>query len=221
MPAKKKTIIFDLDGTLYRLKGGSYAKSDLKKYVLRNAKDFIASQLGLSKKDARGVLDKIQKKYGAEISLGLEKEYGINRYKYFNTVWDIPAGKVVRKDNDLRQTLISLSKKYRLTLVSDAPKVWINNVLKELKVSDIFKNNIFSGEGDMRKGFGNAYQRILKKYKTKPRDCISVGDQEKTDIIPAKKLGMITIFVNENKCSTIATFCIKRIIDMKKIKVHL
>jgi len=208
---KKKLIIFDLDGTLYELRGGTYKKSTLRKRVLRNARDFIADRSGETKKNAQSILEEIQKKYGEEISIGLEKEHGLDRYDYFNTVWDIPARTVVRKTTATRKALMALKGKYRLALVSDAPKVWINNVLKELKVKDLFSNNIYSGEGNRRKGFGNAFNRIIKDYKISPKDCIAVGDQENTDIIPAKKLGMLTVYVGRFNNSSQADIGIKAI----------
>jgi len=146
--------------------------------------------------------------------LDWEKEYGIDRYKYFTTVWNIPAKTIVKKNSGLRKMLLVLKKKYRITLVSDAPKIWINNVLQELKVIDLFKRNIFTGEGNTRKGFGNAYNKVMKFYKLKAADCIAVGDQEKTDIIPAKKIGMLTVYISSsNKDSKLSD------INMNKINL--
>lgn len=108
-------------------------------------------------------------------------------------------------------TLLKLKRQYRLVILSDAPKIWIHNVLIELQIIDIFKNAIFSGEGDLRKGSENAFSNIVKLLKVKPRDCIAVGDQERTDIIPAKKLGMRTIFVHRKNVSSSANANIKEI----------
>jgi len=109
--------------------------------------------------------------------------------------------------------LLELKKGYDLALVSDAPQVWIKNVLKALSVQDIFRKSIFSGEGNRRKGFGNAFSSIMREYGVTPDDCIAVGDQEATDIIPAKKLGMKTILVNGPKKSSIADLNIKSIYE--------
>lgn len=196
---RRKLIIFDLDGTLYALRGGSYARSPLRRRVLRNAERFIAKRLATNKKDSRQVLLDIQEKYGEQISIGLEKEYGLDRYDYFNTVWDISARGIVRKPPQLSEILGTLRREHRLALVSDAPRVWIDHVLKELGIQSFFRGRIFPGEGNRRKGFDNAFQEVAKMLKTNPRDCIAVGDQEKTDIIPARKLGMLTVFVHPTK----------------------
>lgn len=206
---QKKLIIFDLDGTLYPLPGGSYSKSPLRRRVLANAREYIALKLSKSKAESRCVLNTIQKQYGEQISIGLGKEYGLDRYDYFNTVWDISARGIVKKNQGLKKMLLLLSKTYNLAVVSDAPKVWIKNVLKTLSVQDIFRDNVFSGEGNRRKGVGNAFGAVIKARGVSPADCIVVGDQEETDIIPAKRIGTRTIFVHPTKRSRLADASIK------------
>lgn len=212
----KRLIIFDLDGTLYKLRGDSYNKSSLKKKVLVNAQNFIALKLSKNKTAAENILNLIQKKYGEQISVGLEKEFGVNRYDYFDTVWNIPVKGIVRGTEDLRGVLLSLKKEYRLVIVSDAPLVWIKNVLKELGIEDIFRGRIFSGESDRRKGFKNTFSYIAKKMGVETKNCVVVGDQEDTDIIPAKKLGMKTVFVHSELKSKMADVNIKFIQALPK-----
>lgn len=210
----KKLIIFDLDGTLYPLPGGSYDNSPLKKRVLKNAIKFISEKLSKNKVEAAAVLSAVQKKYGEQISIGLEKEYRLSRYDYFNVVWNIPARGIVKKNPNLRKVLLELQKTYTLTLVSDAPQAWIKNVLTALSVEDIFHRSVFSGEGNQRKGFGNVFSALIRKYKVRPADCVAVGDQEKTDIVPAKKLGMRTVFVHPSTRSLVADANIKSIREL-------
>jgi FMN phosphatase YigB (HAD superfamily) len=220
MKRQKKLIVFDLDGTLYELSGGSYEKSSLRSCVLKNAQNYIATKLTKNKSKALRILKKIQKEYGEQISIGLEKEFGVDRYDYFNTVWDIPARGIVKKEQGLRDTLLELRKKYNLALLSDAPQVWIYNVLQELKIQDIFRNNIFSGEGGQRKEFGNAFSGITRVLKISPDNCIVVGDQEQTDIIPAKKFGMRAIYVHPKKKSNLADANIKSICELPALLGH-
>lgn len=214
---KRKVIVFDLDGTFYALRGGSYKKSTLRRSVLRNARQYIESKLSCDKKEALRILRGIQKKYGEQISIGLEKEFGIDRYDYFNTVWDIPARGIVKKSRQLAEMFSALQKQYRFALVSDAPRVWIDNVLAELGIQSFFHGSIFSGEGNRRKGFGNAFRNIVKTLKTNPKNCIAVGDQEETDILPAKKAGMRTILVSRRNKQTAADFQIKNLAEILRI----
>jgi|GEM_PF-249701 len=192
---KDKMIIFDMDGTLYDLAGGSYEKSQLKEKVTENILKFIGDRLTKNPLEAQEILNKIKEKFSNQISIGLEKEYSFDRLEYFNEVWNIPAKGIVAYTPGLKQTIVELAKKYKLIIVSDAPRVWIDNVLTELGVRELFGDDIFSGEGDDRKEFGNIFQKVLEQFGFAPENCISIGDQERTDIIPAKALGMKTIFV--------------------------
>jgi len=58
---KKGLIIFDLDGTLYKLPGSSFAKSPLQKRVLAGAQNFIAKKLSKNKAEAKTILGDIKK----------------------------------------------------------------------------------------------------------------------------------------------------------------
>ena len=216
----KKLIIFDLDGTLYEFEGGSFRNSNLSKKVLENALCYIQEKLNKNHAGAQEILMKIREKHGEEISIALEKEYGLDRYDYFKNVWNIPSKGYIKKKSGLKSLLFKLKEKFILTLVTDSPAVWANHVLEELEVKDIFGDNIFTGEGDERKGLNNAFERIYRKYGVKPENCIIVGDQEHTDIIPAKKEGITTVFVNQ-ETSKFADYNIGDILELGKIKDDL
>ncbi|MEI6288331.1 MAG: HAD family hydrolase [bacterium] len=215
MRTKNKLLIFDMDGTLYNFKEGSFKKSSLKKKVLSNALIFIEDKLSIDKPEAKKIFKKIKASYGENISIGLEKEYKLDRYEYFNFVWNIPAKNLVVKNYRIKKILTELSSKNKIILLSDSPKIWIENVLKELGLYDLLKNNIYSGESDFRKIFGNIFNQILQKLNYNPKDCLMIGDQEKTDIIPAKKAGIKTIFLGLKK-SKHADLTIKNITEIKK-----
>ncbi|MEO8637802.1 MAG: HAD family hydrolase [Candidatus Taylorbacteria bacterium] len=212
---KDDTIIFDLDGTLYSFKGGKFRDSKLQAKILSNAREFISAQLQVTGDEAGKILSRIFKKYGEDISIALEKEYGLNRYDYFNTVWNIPARQFVSHSKELRPMLIRICKKYDIFILSDAPKIWIDNVLRELQIDDLFSGHIISGEGNTRKGNGNAFESLVKSLNIKPQQCIVVGDQENTDIIPAKNAGMKTILVSKKEILSSADFRLKNIIHLE------
>jgi putative hydrolase of the HAD superfamily len=214
-------IIFDLDGTLYAFHGGSYETSGLRKCVHENAARYIADNLHVSEQKAADIFRALRDEYKQELSIGLEEKYGLDRYQYFNTVWNINPEPLITVPEHLRETLLALQEDATLLLLSDAPQVWIKNVLAYLNISDVFQGNILSGEGNVRKGFGNAFQNILSTYHIPAEACIAVGDQEETDIIPAKKAGMKTIYVNKEHASAHADFSIKEIKEIVDIMHNL
>ena len=95
--------------------------------------------------------------------------------------------------------------------------IWINKVLEKLSIKDIIQGYVFSGEGDTRKEFNNAFQAIIKKIKIKPSRCVVFGDQLETDIMPAKKVGMKTVYIgNKKEALFIADYVIKSINDIEQ-----
>jgi FMN phosphatase YigB (HAD superfamily) len=216
--SKYKLLIFDLDGTLYNFKSGTFSKSKLQKIVLSNAKKFIESQLKLSPKQSGGILKSIISKYGEHISIGLEKDFNLSRSEYFNAVWNIKPIGIIAPNQKLRPFLMSLIKnKYKLVILSDAPNIWISNVLNFLNLKNIFKNDVYSGESNNRKDYGNAFKPLIKKLKYAPKDCVVIGDQEKTDIVPAKEMGATTVFISKTRKSTFADYNFRSIFGLKKV----
>ena len=212
----KKVIIFDMDGTLYRFNGDSFKNSGLYDVVIRNTLIYVSNKLKKTESEAQEILSFILEEYDNSISMGLEKEFKINRLEYFDFVWDIDVEKYVQIDSATKPFLLELQKNFDLVLLSDAPMIWIDRVLDYLEIREIFRDNIFSGEGDVRKEFGNAFEKICETMNIETSDCLVVGDQEETDIIPAKKIGMKTIFIGSNKSNS-SDHTIDNILKLKNI----
>ncbi len=201
---KDKLIIFDLDGTLYKFKDGTFVSSGLQKQVLKNAIKYIQFKLKKTKKEAQKILNDIVQNYGEDISIAMEEKYNCTRRDYFDFVWDIDAKNIITGSQDMSKILRKLDREYKLALISDGAFIWIQNALIELNLIEFFEGNIFSGDGQKRKSLKNRFNDIPKQYSVLPKNIISIGDQEKTDIIPAKQLGFKTIFVSNSKKTTFA-----------------
>lgn len=191
-----KTIIFDLDGTLYELKGGSFIKSGIYDEMIQNTILFISRSLGITQQQATDRLTSIRKIYGNEISMGIEGLLGLNRLEYFNFAWDIDPRKYVQYKPRLAEMLSSLSQDYQLIVLTDAPRVWAKNVLAFLGLTDMFKDNVYTGESDIRKSNGTAHSQLINKLDLKGENCFFVGDEVKNDLLPAKVLGITTVLVS-------------------------
>lgn len=219
MKKNKKTIILDMDGTLYQFNGGSFRQSGLFDFIRKNSISFIADKLQKQELEAEEIFNLALDKYGSTIglSVGLELEFGLDRYEYFNNTWDLNAAEFMAGNPQIQPFLKKLQKDFNLVLLSDAPRIWINRVLEYFEIEgEIFGEKIFSGEGDIRKEHGNAFENVLQINEVEAADCISVGDQELTDILPAKKLGMATIFVGQAFCKS-ADYSVSNILKVEKI----
>lgn len=205
-------IIFDLDGTLYNFDSKDFASSKFNADAKERAYKFLSKRLNLGLKETIQTYSDIKEKYSGELSLGLEKEFGIDRYEYFNNVW-CPDPRDYISKKSLKKFMSSFEQK--LVILTAAPRIWAESVLKYLDIYALFEKNIFTGEPDIRKPNPLAFKQILDQYKVSPSNALSVGDQEHSDIIPAKNLGIHTVIVGSK--SLYADFSIDKLEDLSKI----
>lgn len=190
-----KAILFDLDNTLI-----DFWK--MKKKSCEAAIDsMISAGLKMERKKAIKMLFELYKKYGIEYQKIFEKflekssgkvnykilSHGIIAYRKTKGTYIYPYPKTI-------PTLIELKKKYKLAIISDAPRInaWMRIV--ELNIDDFF--DVVITAADVRKQKNNAapFRAALKELKVKPDEAIMVGDRIKRDIITAKDLGIKTCY---------------------------
>lgn len=212
----KKTLIFDLDGTIYNFEKNSFVETRMYSEIKKNSIQLIQRLFNKNENDAIRIFNSITEKYGTEISVGFEKELGVNRLLYFKKTCNIKPEKYIEKDHRIFELLKQLKRRYNLVLLTDAPLIWAKKVLIYFRIYNLFKGNIFTGETNTRKSNYNALENVCLKKRLNPENCISIGDQENTDITPAKRLGMKTIFVGYKE-SRYADYSIKSILEIKNI----
>lgn len=189
-------VIFDMDGTLYQLDGpdGKFIGSTLEQTVLANTRVFIRQK---EKDITERAIDELMQVGLSDvigISSVLAKRYGISRQTYFDTVWDIDPKNIVKKYEDACEVvdrLFMMEKK--LILLTAAPKRWQKNVFDFLNLEKKFMR-IYTGEhfNAKKEIFGNLIEEFAADA------LLSIGDQEHTDIIPAKQFGMKTWLVHKS-----------------------
>ncbi len=69
--------------------------------------------------------------------------------------------------------------------------------MKKLGAEEYFDVIITGNHVGQNKPSRKMYEKILKKLKVKPEECIMVGDQPKKDLELGKKLGMITVWIKQ------------------------
>ncbi len=85
--------------------------------------------------------------------------------------------------------------------------VILSNGNKEIKVEELKNNNclnlfkeVFTYEGtNYQKPDLRAFDFILKKYNIKPQEAVSIGNSLSMDILPAKQIGIKTIWLHNAK----------------------
>lgn len=195
-------FIFDLDGTLYTFDqkaGTTFGESRFYQDIKENVYRFFMDKLGLSLVEAQQEYIRLKEKYNGEISLAVEQEFGVNRYEYFKQTWNLEPKNYLSINPKLSIELLLFSKK--AAILSAAPNIWVQTVLRYLDIADIFGDQVFTGEPDLRKPNEQVFLQVATALKTDPQLIFSIGDQEYSDIIPAQKLGMKTMLIGTPKKS--------------------
>jgi len=211
---KIEAIIFDIDGTLYQFDQGDeshFSSSRFGKQIHQNCIGFFMNTLGLKEDQALEKYTDYRARYNDEVSLGVEKELGINRSEYFANTWDLDPSEFIQPNTLLIETLSSLPVK--TGILSAAPCIWVNKVLNFLEIKHIFDPDIFTGDPDLRKPNPKVFEQFSKLWGMPAQSILSIGDQEKTDIIPAKSIGMMTARIGQN-IKTEADFIAPNAIEM-------
>jgi putative hydrolase of the HAD superfamily len=190
-----KAVIFDLDNTLIDF-------MRMKKLSCEAAMDAMISA-GL----------KIEKKKGMNILFQLYHEHGLEYQKIFQAFlkkvlgridYGIMASGIVAyrrvKEGllypypNVVSTLNELKKKYKIAILSDAPRIQVWIRLVAMNIQDKFDIVVTFDDTKTRKPNRKPFLYALKKLRLKPEECLMVGDSLKKDIVPAKKLGFRTAF---------------------------
>jgi putative hydrolase of the HAD superfamily len=190
-----KAVIFDLDNTLI-----DFMK--MKKLSCEAAMDAMISA-GL----------KIERKKGMKILFQLYHEHGLEYQKIFQVFLKQVLGRIdygimasgivayrrVKEGllypySNVVPALNELKKKYKIAILSDAPRIQAWTRLAAMNIQDKFDIVVTFDDTKTRKPDRKPFLYVLKKLHLKPEECLMVGDSLKKDITPAKKLGFKTAF---------------------------
>lgn len=208
-----KYFIFDMDGTLYQFEKGTFTSTEFYRDLKKNIINFFKKNLKFNDIEANQEYDKIDEEFNGEVSLYLENKYNIDRYRYFDSIWNLSPENYIEKNDKLVELFSKLDG--RVVVLTAAPRVWAEKVLKHLGIYEIVKDSLFTGEGNLRKP--EIFSYFIKYFNTNPENIYSIGDQEYSDIIPAKKLGMKTVIIGSK--SKYADFEIQTLDDLYKEKI--
>lgn len=201
MKKEEYRFIFDMDGTLYQLDKGKSREFTASRFYgdLKNCVyNLFVARRNIGRNQAVSEYERIKDRYQGEVSLGVEAEYGIDRYEFFAGTWGtLNPADYIEVDETLPEIFTGLQGK--IALLTSAPRVWTTKVLTHLDLNETFGSAIYTGEPDVRKPNPQAFQQIVDDFEVEPSQVFSVGDQEESDIIPAKKIGMRAILVGQGK----------------------
>ena len=86
----------------------------------------------------------------------------------------------------------NLKKNYKIYSITNHTKEWFNFQAKKYNYSDLFLGIATSFDAHSAKPDQAVYKLLIKKYSLNPKECLFIDDQ-KENLVAAKKLGMKTI----------------------------
>jgi len=219
-----KAVIFDLDNTLI-----DFMK--MKRLSCEAAMDaMISAGLKINKEKGLSIMFQLYSQYGYEyqkiFQVFLKKVLG--RIDYAIMASGIAAYRRVKEGllypyPNVIPTLNKLKKKYKLVILSDAPRIqaWIR--LADMGLQNKFDLVVTFDDTKTKKPGKKPFLYTLKKLKLKSEECIMIGDSLKRDIAPAKELGFKTVFAkygeDKEKANVKPDYVINNIKDLLKIRI--
>ena len=217
-----KAVIFDIDQTLI-----DFMK--MKTLSCEAAMDaMIAAGLKTSKRRGMKILFDLYGQYGIEyqriFQVFMKRVHG--KIDYGIMASGIVAYRRVKEGllcsyPDALRVLKRLKKRYKLIVLSDAPRMQAWTRLAAMNMHDIFDMVLTFDDTKVEKPDKKGFLRILRKMRLKPQECAMVGDSMLKDMAAAKDLGMMTIWAkyggNFYPTRVKPDYTINRISDLLKI----
>ena len=195
LPQNPKTLIFDIDSTLYT--NAAYAFEQVDCQIRQFAKE-----RGITEDEARRMVADYRKQYsarngGKKISLGNTLlAFGIpiaQSVEWRKTLME-PADFLTR-DERLIQILEAWQKRYKLICVTNNPVFTARKTLEAIGVSEFFPEIVGLDTCLKSKPALEPFEKACDLTNTPPQECIAIGDRYDMDIALPLQMGMGGILV--------------------------
>ena len=180
--------IFDLDNTLHN------ASAHVFPHINRSMTAYLQQHLQLEERAANDLRIHYWHRYGATLS-GMMRHHDTDPDHFLWHTHQFPdLENMVLREPRLRHALKNLPGKK--VLFSNAPQHYAHEVLKLLRIDDLF-DEVMAVEhtGYRPKPHAFGFLRLMQKHKVKAAQCVMVEDSLE-NLCTAKKLGMRTVWVN-------------------------
>lgn len=214
-----KAVFFDFDDTLGDREQYAY---DTFYTILKNCCDiddpieFEAIMQDVMIWDEQGNI------YKNHIKQMLLRKYHITLpYDDFTQYWTSVQWKSSVPFQDTIPTLETLSKKYKLGVITNGDSTGQRNKIRQAGLSEFFneENMIVSGDYGYHKPDVRLFEKAMEKLQVKPEESVYIGDIFANDVLGAYRAHMtpIWIWTHGNRKCTADVIKIHKISDLLKI----
>ncbi|APG27600.1 hypothetical protein A7E78_06970 [Syntrophotalea acetylenivorans] len=191
-----KSIVFDLDGTLYVNEG-------VRDEIEQVACELVASGRGLTTSQGcnvvRSTRQKLTDQTGFEPALSLVcAELGIELSEFHQALQDrVRPEQYLNNDTALQHLLGSLAERYSLFIYTNNNYPLVQKILALLGIEHLF-TRIYTIEFCWRpKPDSEALDQVLNDIGGPPESFLFVGDRQHIDLLPPAERGISTLLVRQ------------------------
>jgi putative hydrolase of the HAD superfamily len=191
-----KSIIFDLDGTLY-------VNAGVSDEIEQVACELVASGRGLTTfqgcRILRSTRQKLTEQLGSEPALSLVcAELGIELMEFHQALQDrVRPERYLHNDTALQHLLGSLADRYRLFIYSNNNYPLVQKILALLGIEHLFSRLYTIEFCWLPKPDSEALEQVLNDIGGPPDSFLFVGDRQHIDLLPPAQRGIATLLVRQ------------------------
>lgn len=210
-----KNILFDCDWTLYSFfPWNTFVESSLWANIKNNATAFL---IKLWNKKPEKTIVAFEKEYWIHLSKAFFDLYNVSKSEYYKNVWwSIDPKKNIILISDICFIFDELRKRwFKIYLASDAPLVWVNNIVKCLNIES-YITKVYACVDENTKANWWQYKNIIKELN--PMESLMVWDEELSDITSAQNFLFQTCFYSKYIKSENADYSITKLENLLSLK---
>lgn len=188
-----RTILFDLDDTLYPPQAG--IMDQIRAQMLR----YLRERFDLLPEEADALRRHYFQTYGTTMR-GLQVNHYVDPDEFLHFVHDIPLHEYLQPNPQLDAILGSITQDK--VIFTNASREHAERVLDHLGIRRHFERIVDVRDMDYKsKPQPGAYRRICGLLDVRPEECVLVEDNIR-NLHPAKALGMVTVLVSNGSACT-------------------
>jgi putative hydrolase of the HAD superfamily len=203
-----QAILFDLDNTLYSEQCGVFDLID------KRMNEWLMSRLQLSVDKVDEFRHQYFVRYGTTLR-GLMLHHDVDPHDFLHYVHDVPVKDFLGADQELRESLESISTRKIIFTNSDSRHA--HRILDALGINDLFEK-IFDIE-EMKfipKPNPEPYEAVLRYLQAPASSCLLIDDMDR-NLKPAKALGMQTILIGAGEPVEGCDYAIRNIKELNGV----
>jgi putative hydrolase of the HAD superfamily len=203
-----RTILFDLDETLYPRRAG--VMEQIRALMLR----YLCERLHLSPQEADALRRRYFQEYGTTMR-GLQINHQIDADEFLHYVHNISLHEHLGPNPDLDAVLAALPQ--QKVIFTNSSREHAESVLDLLGIRHHIDRIVDVRDMDYEsKPQPDAYRRICELLGVRPEECMLVEDNAR-NLRPAKALGMVTVLVDGDGSDSSADYAIHCIEEIGQV----